>query len=75
MLRSITPKRARRPSDASVDHTEARCVKERVRIGSRRGGPKTSRRETLPRPESDRADDTPVRLVGYLPETIAPRRL
>ena len=24
MLRSITPKRARRPFDASVDHTEAR---------------------------------------------------
>jgi hypothetical protein len=27
LLRSITPKRARRPSNASVDHTEARCAK------------------------------------------------
>ena len=26
MLRSIRPKRARRPFDASVDHTEARSI-------------------------------------------------
>jgi hypothetical protein len=30
MLRSITPKRARRPFDASVDHTEARCAEVKV---------------------------------------------